>query len=587
MDAETRLLGAMVAGYLAFPSKFSHQEVRMDTFSEQTDAPRQLSRRHFLRIVAGASAAGAVGQLLAACGTAAPSTPAAPAATSGPITVDQNKPTTAPQPTAAITGTAGGTFTFSRSQDSDNLDPVTQDGNVDIWIFMSIYDQLVRVDNSGTTLEPALAEKWEVSPDGLTYTFHLRQGVVFSDGTPLKASDVKFSIDRAKTNKKSGWTFTLEPLKEITTPDDSTVVMTLTQPWAPFLADIAMFNSSIISEAFVKKIGEDKLVEQTMGTGPFALVEWKKGEYITLKKNEHYWDKGLPLLEQIKITVVPDDNNRILQLQGGQIDGMYDVPLNRVAELSQDPKFTVTQFVSTFNNFLALNTRSGPLSDVKVRQALNYATDKQALLKVINFGIGEISNSFMPNGALYWNKDQTGYPFDLDKAKGLMKESTIPNGGKVAIMLQAGQATRLQLATALKDMWSKIGIDLDIQQLEQAIVTDNYRSNKFEIYATGWTNDIIDPDELVSYAILPEQVQNYHTGWTNQEAIDLAKKGRTELKDEERRKIYYRIQEIHMQDAPFVYLYVVPYIDVVKKSVQGFFHNPMGQWDWSKTSIQS
>jgi len=559
----------------------------MDTFPEQTDAPRRISRRHFLRIVAGVGAIGAVGQLLAACGAAAPSTPATPAATSGPVTVDQNKPTAGPEPTAAATGKAGGMFTFSRSSDSDNLDPVTQDGNVDIWIFMSIYDQLVRVDNSGTTLEPALAEKWEVSTDGLTYTFHLRKDVLFSDGTPLKASDVKYSIDRAKTHPKSGWTFTLEPLKEITTPDDSTVVMTLTQPWAPFLADIAMFNSSIISEAFAKKIGEDKLVEQTMGTGPFALVEWKKGEYITLKKNEHYWDKGLPYLDQIKITVVPDDNNRILQLQGGQIDGMYDVPLNRVAELTQDPKFTLTQFVSTYNNFLALNTRSGPLSDVKVRQALNYATDKQALLKVVNFGIGEISNSFMPNGALYWNKDQTGYPFDLDKAKGLMKESTIPSGGKIAIMLQAGRASALQLATALKEMWAKIGIDLDIQQLEQAIVTDNYRNNKFEIYATGWTNDIIDPDELVSYAILPEQVQNYHTGWTNQEAIDLAKKGRTELKDDERRKIYYRIQEIHMQDAPFVYLYVVPYIDVVKKSVQGFFHNPMGQWDWSKTSVQS
>jgi peptide/nickel transport system substrate-binding protein len=563
----------------------------MDTFPEQTDAPRRLSRRHFLRIVAGASVAGAVGQLLAACGSA-PATPAAvptaPGGPTAPVTVNQNQtaPASGAQPTAAPTGAAGGTFTFSRSQDSDNLDPVTQDGNIDIWIFMSIYDQLVRVDNSGTTLQPALAEKWDVSPDGLTYTFHLRQGVTFSDGTPLKASDVKFSIDRAKTNKKSGWTFTLEPLKEITTPDDSTVVMTLTQPWAPFLADIAMFNSSIISEAFVKKIGEDKLVEQTMGTGPFALVEWKKGEYITLKKNDKYWDKGLPLLDQIKITVVPDDNNRILQLQGGQIDGMYDVPLNRVAELSQDPKFTVNQFTSTYNNFIALNTRSGPLSDVKVRQALNYATDKQAVIKVINFGIGEISNSFMPNGALYWNKDQTGYPFDLDKAKALMKESTIPGGGKVAMQILAGRATHLQLATALKDMWAKIGIDLDIQQQEQAILNDNYRHNKFEAYVTGWTNDIIDPDELVSYAILPEQVQNYHTGWTNQEAIDLAHKGRTELKDDERRKIYYRIQEIHMQDAPFVYLYVLPYIDVVKKTVQGFFHNPMGQWDWSKTSIQ-
>ena len=562
----------------------------MDKYSEQADVPTPLSRRRFLRLVAGLGATGAMGQLLAACGAAPTPPAAAPTSQAGPtspVTVNQNAtpaPNSVAQPTAASAGTAGGTFVFSRASDSDNLDPVTQDGNIDIWIFMSIYDQLVRVNEAGTALEPGLAEKWEVSPDGLTYTFHLRKGVTFSDGTPLKASDVKFSVNRAKTNQKSGWTFTLEPLKDIATPDDSTVVMTLSQPWAPFLSDIAMFNSSIMSEAFVKKIGEDKLVEQTLGTGPFVLSEWKKGEYITLKKNDKYWDKGLPYLDQLKITVVPDDNNRILQLQGGEIDGMYDVPLNRVGDLEKDDKLTVNKFVSTYNNFIALNTRNAPLNDVKVRQALNYATDKQSLIKVVTFGIGEVSNSFMPNGALYWNKDQVGYPFDLDKAKALIKDSSIPSGGKIAIQVQAGMQQSLQLATALKDMWSKIGIDLDIQQLEQAVVSDNYRNNKYEAYATGWTNDIIDPDELVSYAILPEQVQNYHTGWTNQEAIDLAKKGRAVIDDAERRKIYYRIQEIHMQDAPFVYLYVIPYVDVVKKSVKGFFHHPMGQWVFSKIS---
>jgi peptide/nickel transport system substrate-binding protein len=557
-----------------------------DRIPDPEGTPHRLSRRRFLRLIA---SVGAAGPLLAACGTGTPAAaPTSPAATSGPVTVNQNitpTPGSAEQATAAPAASAGGTFTFGRSSDSDNLDPVTQDGNVDIWIFMSIYDQLVRVNDAGTAIEPALAEKWEIAPDGLTYTFHLRQGVLFSDGTPLKASDVKFSINRAKTNKNSGWTFTLEPLKDISTPDDSTVVMTLNQPWAPFLSDLAMFNASIISEAFVTKIGEDKLVGQTMGTGPFSLVEWKKGEYITLKKNDKYWEQGLPYLDQVKIVVVPDDNNRILQLQGGQLDGMYDVPLNRVADLEKDANFVVNKFTSTYNNFIALNTRNAPLSDVKVRQALNYATDKQALIKVVNFGIGEVSNSFMPNGALYWNKDQVGYPFDLDKAKALIKESSIPNGGKVAIQVQAGRATALQLATALKEMWSQIGIDLDIQQLEQAVATDNYRNNKFEANATGWTNDIIDPDELVSYAILPEQVQNYHTGWINQEAIDLANKGRAVIDDAERRKIYYRIQEIHMQDAPFVYLYVIPYVDVLKKSVKGFLHHPMGQWVFSKTSI--
>lgn len=564
----------------------------MQDHSTRTDARLRLSRRRLLGGMATLGAAGALPALLAACGgspataTTAPAAgaTAAPSATAAPITINQN---ITPTPTTASSASpaAGGSFTFSRAADSDNLDPVTQDGNVDIWIFMSIYDQLIRVADDGLSLAPALAEKWEVSPDGLTYTFHLRQGVMFSDGTPLKASDVVFSLMRAKTNQKSGWTFTLEPVKDITAPDDATVVVTLKQVWAPFLADISMFNSSIMSQDFVKKIGEDKLVDQTLGTGPYVLAEWKKGEHILLKKNDKYWEKGLPLLDQITITTVPDDNNRILQLQGGEIDGMYDVPLNRVPDLKKDSKLQVKEFTSTYNNFVVMNIRNAPLSDVKVRQALNYATDKQSLINVINFGVGQISNSFMPNGALYWNKDQVGYPFDLDKAKALMQQSTIPNGGKVAIQITQGSAGGQALATALQQMWAKIGINLDIQPLEQSVLTDNYRNNKFEMRASGWTNDIIDPDELVSYAILPQQTQNYHTGWTNQQAIDLANQGRTTTDDAKRRQIYYQIQQIHMDDAPFVYLYVLPYVDVLKTQVQGFFHHPMGQWDFRKTTV--
>ncbi len=581
--------------------------------SEQPAGYARFGRRRFLVGGASLGVTGAFAALLAACGgaapttapagsSAAPSSSAAPAAsaataTQAPVSVNQNttrvpvgaSATAGRSPVAAapttVLGAAGGTFTFSRSTDSDNLDPVTQDGNIDIWVLMNIYDQLIRVSDDGLTLQPMLAEKWEISADGLTYTFHLRQGVKFSDGTPLKASDVVFSLKRAKDTASSAWTFTFEPVKDITAPDNNTVVITLNQVWAPFLSDISMFNSSILSEAFVTKIGADKLVDQTLGTGPFMLGEWKKGEYILLKKNPNYWEAGLPLLDQVKITVVPDDNSRILQLQGGDIDGMYDVPLSRVPDLKKDPKLQVGLYTSTYNNFIVLNTRTGPLSDVKVRQALNYATDKQALINVVNFGVGEVSNSFMPNGALYWNKDQKGYPFDLNMAKQLIQSSGYASGGKVAIMVRAGGASALQLATALKDMWSKINIDLDIQQLESTIVTSNYRADKFEAYASGWTNDIIDPDELVSYAILPEQTKNYHTGWTNQGAIAAAKQARATLDDAARRKLYYQVQDIHMQDAPFIYLYTVPYVDALKAGVKGFVHHPMGQWYFSRTSV--
>lgn len=556
-----------------------------------------LTRRAFVkRAGALGFGASAISAVLAACGGAA-NTPAGTSTTptsTGQITVNQNvtpsATTGAAASPSAVTGKAGGSVTLCRGTDSDNLDPVTNDGNVNIWIFMSIYDQLIKVAEDGLTLAPGLAEKWEASSDGTTYTFNLRSGVKFSDGSDLKVSDIKWSLNRAQTTKESPWTFTLEQVKDISTPDDSTVVITLAQAWAPFMADIAMFNASIISQAFAEKIGADKLVEQSMGTGPFALKEWKKAQSITLVKSQYYWEQGLPLVDQITIPVVPDSNSRVLQLKGGQVDGIIgqnDIALNQVADLQSDANLQVLRFVSTYNNFVVLNTRNGPLNDVKVRQALNYATDKDSLIKSVLFGYAEVSNSFMPNGALYWNKDQAGYPFDLTKAQDAMKASSSASGFKLEFQTLAGNQLQLQIATAIKAMWAKINVEVDILQLEQGVFTDNYRKNNFQARLSGWTNDIIDPDELVSYAIIPETTQNYHTGWTNQQAIDLANKGRMTLDPDQRRQIYYQIQQIHMNDAPFVYLYVLPYIDAVNKKVKGFFHHPMGQYDFRKMYIQS
>jgi peptide/nickel transport system substrate-binding protein len=487
----------------------------------------------------------------------------------------------------------GGTLRFARRDDSDDLDPVTQDGNVDIWIFMNVYDQLIRVTPDGASLEPALAESWEVSTDGLTYTFHLRQGVKFSDGTPFTASDVVYSFDRAANDPKKLWTFTLTALQRdangqvqgITAPDDHTVVIKLAQPWAPFLADVAMFNLSIISQAFAKG-NEDRLHRELMGTGPFTMAEWKQGEYISLKKNPSYWEEGFPFLDEVRVNVVPDDNNRILQLQGGELDAIYDVPASRVPELKQDPSFATIQFPSTYIRFITLNNRNPPLDDINARLALNYATDRKTLIDVVLFGAGTEATTFLPKGALFWNDELPGFPFDLNKAKDFISKSKTPNGFKLDFMIESGDAEGTQLGTTLKDLWSKIGVDLQLDLVDQGTFKDAYDNNKFEAQYTGWTNDIIDPDELVTYAILPDSSQNYHTGWTNQEAMDLAKKGRAELDPGKRKAIYFRIQEIWNTDSPMVLLYQEPYVDVTTTKVHSFGHPPTGQWVWKKTWME-
>lgn len=269
-------------------------------------------------------------------------------AAENPITVTVGGTPIAGMETNLENATPGGTFRFGRGEDSTNLDPVTNDGNVNIWLFMNIYDQLIRVAPDGISLEPGLAERWEMSDDGLTYTFYLRPNVLFSDGTPMTSDDVKWSWERAANDPEQRWTFTLTALKRdaegqvegISAPDDTTVLVELGQPWAPFLSDVAMFNMSVISRAFAEG-NEGRLTQESMGTGPFALGEWRKGESVRLVKNANYWEEDLPLLDEIMVMLVPDDNARILQLQGGELDGMYNVPSSRVPELQLDPNLKV------------------------------------------------------------------------------------------------------------------------------------------------------------------------------------------------------------------------------------------------------
>ncbi len=551
-----------------------------------------LSRRTFLaRAAALGIAAPAAARIFQTYAAAAPF--AQTAQKTGEIIVTSGGAATTMTEEDLAGAKAGGAFRFGRLADSVNLDPVTNDGNVNIWILTNIYDTLIRVGLDGASLVPGLAESWEMSEDGKTYTFKLRPDVKFSDGTPMTSKDVKFSWVRAANDPNQIWTFTLTALERdadgqvqgIETPDDATVIVTLPQPWAPFLSDVAMFNMSIVSEAFAKD-NPDRLTGECMGTGPFQLKEWKKGESITLTKNPNYWEAGLPYLDQIDVMVVPDDNARVLQLQGGELDGMGDVPSSRLQELGGDPNLKVLSLPSTFSQYITLNNREAPLDDMHARLALQYATDKQTLIDVVLFGQGEVATTFMPKGALYWNDTLEGFPYDVEKAKEHLAQSKTPDGFAIELQTVAGSDDQNTLATVLKDMWSKIGIEVTIVPTESGVSNDNYNSHAFQAMINSWTNDIIDPDELVSYAVLPESSEAFQTGWQNPEAQELARTGAGEPDDAKRREIYFRIQELFNQDSPMILLYHKPYLAVTSTKVHNFQQPPTGQWVWVKTWME-
>jgi peptide/nickel transport system substrate-binding protein len=563
---------------------------------------QQIDRRTFVKRGAALGLSiPAVSALLAACGgddDDGDRTPisAAGDATASPsgVTIQANVTTTAatgsPTAAAAGSGEAGGKVTFSRQADSTLLDPPGNIVNADIWIYQSMYDRLVGVADSGLELIPMLAESWEASGDGMAYTFAIRQGVKFSDGSDLSTDDIIFTLNRSKTKEDSPWTFSLDQVNEVSAPDPATIQITLTQIWAPFLSDLSLFSNNILSKAWVEANGEAALADNGMGTGPFALKEWKKGESLTLVRNEHYWEEGLPLIDEVVFLVTPNGNNQILQLQGGEIDGIVgqgDVPFNRISDLMADSSLEVLKFLSTYVNYVGLNCRKPPLDNIGARQALNYATNKRALIDTLLFGIGEISNGYMPNGALYWNPDIEPYPFDLEKANELMAASPTPDGFPLKLTIQSGAQIQLQLATALQEMWSQINVDVSVEQVDFATWAEKLVTTfDFDSIYSSWTHDIIDPDEIVSIGILPGSQESWGTGWVNQEAFDLAEEGRVTTDDAKRREIYYEVQRLHFEDAPIVFLYTIPYIDALNRRVKGFFHHPMGQYDLRRMTIE-
>src|SRR5690348_16888660 len=233
-----------------------------------------------------------------------------------------------PRPSA---GAAAVTLTMARNADMLTWDPYSTGDDPSIFTQMIAYDRLVKLAASNKDVEPELATSWTMSPDGLTATFTLRQGVKFSDGTPLTADDVVNSLARS-IDQKSDWGFLFSPVKSVNKVDDKTIAMHMSEPFAPLLAALSTFAASIYSKAQWEKYGKD-MAQRPLGSGAFTLESWQKGSTITLVRNQNYWQPGKPKIDRIIMRVVGDDNTRVLQLQSGQVDLIDFVPPNQVQQV--------------------------------------------------------------------------------------------------------------------------------------------------------------------------------------------------------------------------------------------------------------
>ncbi len=442
--------------------------------------------------------------------------------------------------------------------DSDvtSLDPIVPPDNMSIWTMLHIYDQLVRVGKDGLSVDPDAADSWKTSADGKTWTFHIRDGIKFSDGAPLTAADAKFSMQRAISKDSIfGDSFTL--VDSITAPDARTLVITLKKPWASFLAYVSLYVASITPEKLVTAQGKD-FWEHPIGSGPYVLTEWVKNDHLTLKRNPNYWEKPYPYADELRFDVLTDDNTRMLKLRSGELDIATNVPPNQVEALKKTKGLVVSLFPQMRFDFVYVNHAKKPFGDARVRRALNYVVDRQAMLKSVLFGYGQVAASMLPP-MLYWNEQLKPYPLDVAKAKALLKEAGYSNGFSTEVIVYAGDNQASQIATVLKDEFKAIGVDLKVTVLEPGAARARRKAGDFEMIKGYYTSDVIDPDELIAFGI--DYAGGAVAKWMsfkNEQISKLAEAAATEMNAQKRKTMVMEIQKLAYDQAAVIPLFYAP-----------------------------
>ncbi|MBB2671875.1 UNVERIFIED_ORG: peptide/nickel transport system substrate-binding protein [Rhizobium esperanzae] len=471
---------------------------------------------------------------------------------------------------------AAGVLTIGRREDSTTFDPIKTAQNIDNWVFSNVYDVLIRVDKTGTKLEPGLAESWTASDDGLTYTFKIRD-TKFSDGSPLTAEDAAYSLLRIRDDPASLWSDSYKVIDSAVATDAHTLTIKLKNPSAPFLSTLALPNASVISKKGMESLGADAYGEKPIASGAFVIEEWRRGDRVILKKNPNFWQADRVKLDGVEWISVPDDNTRMLNVQAGELDAAIFVPFSRVEELKKDPNLNVAIDASTREDHLLINHAHGALATKEVRQALDLAIDKKAIVDTVTFGQGTVANSYIPKGALYYYADNLQRPYDPAKAKELLAAAGASNL-TLNYLVRAGDEVDEQTAVLVQQQLQKAGITANLQKVDPSQEWDMLVAGDYDISVNYWTNDILDPDQKTTFVLGHDSNNNYLTNYKNEAVKELVAKARLELDPKKREAMYVDLQKMSKDDVNWIDLYYSPYINVTRKNIENFYQNPLGRF---------
>lgn len=484
------------------------------------------------------------------------------------------------------------TLIFARGGDSVSLDPSEVTDGESENVAQSILETLTTFAEGETTVEPMLATEWNESEDGLTYTFTLREGVKFHDGTDFNAESVVFNFERWMNGNADNFPMygsvfggykadAAHNIASVRAVDASTVEIKLNGPQPTLLKDLALTPLSISSPAAIEKSGEE-YKSNPVGTGPFIFKEWVRNDRIVLEKNSEYWLDGYPKLEQVIFRTIPDNSARLNALLSGEVDLIAGLDSENHAQIEEDPELALFSRPPLNLGYLGMTLTHEPFDDPLVRQALSHAVNKDALVEAF-FGEGAIAaKNPIPPAVEGYNDDIEPYPYDPEKAKELLAEAGLPDGFEMELYAMPVSRPYMpdgaKVAEYLQSNFAEIGVKAEIVTFEWATYIEKALNGEADAFLLGWTGMNGDADNFLYTLWHGDNIGSTNsTQYDNPELNKLLDQARTTTDQEERNEIYKQAQVIMHEDPPVIPLVHTSPTLAGKKNITGFDPHPTGR----------
>lgn len=485
----------------------------------------------------------------------------------------------------------GGVFVFARGGDSVSLDPSEVTDNESTNVAQSMLENLVAFEEAGTGIEPMLAEEWEESEDGLTYTFQLQEGVKFHDGTDFNAEAVVFNFERWMNG--SGDQFPTygsvfggfiddesHIIESVEAVDETTVEFNLNTLKPTFLKELALTNFAISSPAAIELHGED-YSNNPVGTGPFVFDEWVRNDRVVMSKNEDYRLEGYPKLDQVIIRAIPDNSARMNALISGEVDMIDGVDPENAQQIESDENLQLLTRPALNIGYLGFTVTREPFDDPLVRQALSHAVNKEAMVEGLFAGMAEPAKNAIPPVVEGYHDEVETYDYDPEKARELLAEAGYPDGFEMELWAMPVPRPYMpdanKVAEYLQSNFADIGVTANIVSFEWATYLERARAGEADTFILGWTGTNGDADDFLYSLWHENNIGSLNsTHYANEEFNQVLEEARSITDQEKRNELYREAQEIMHEDPPIIPLVHPTPILGAQDYVNGFDPHPTG-----------